>query len=314
MKFVVIGTSEFTISNAKGIIDSDHELSLVVSLSPKLLPDNSVDLGSFCAKNNISFLEVEDINAYNLIQELRNKKPDYIFSSWPRILQNNILDIPKYFVIGTHPTLLPMNKGRHPVQWMIVLGIQYTSLSFFAMDEGIDSGRILLQVPFPVGKRTINEVNSNMNQCGYEGTRKLIQIFEKSKNYIGCEQLPDFQNYWRKRNEHDITLDPRMSLEMLIKVTNSFVIPYPGARLWIAPDIYLTILEVKKAHEKDYPPNWFNYEHGYIFSTREDYLVMRVEDDVAEISPIEEKHIWKNLYKTKIYPPTFYLQKKYASV
>jgi methionyl-tRNA formyltransferase len=309
MKFVVIGTSDFTISNAKGIIDSGHELNLIVSLPHQLLPNNSADISSFCVNNDVPFIEVEDINSDYLVNVLQNKKPDYIFSSWPKILKKDILNIPNYLVIGTHPTLLPMNKGRHPVHWMIVLGIQYTSMSFFAMDEGIDCGRILLQIPFAVGNRSINQVNLDMEKCGYDGTIKLIQIFENSKNYIGYEQLPDFQNYWRKRNEHDITLDPRMSLEMLSKITSSFVMPYPGARLWISSSRYLTIMMVKKSNAPP-PSNWSNYEHGYIFSTHNDYLLMRVGDDVAEIYIVEDKNVWMGLDKTKIYPPTFYLQSK----
>jgi len=287
---------------------------MMVSLLPELLPQNAANIAEFCLEKDISFVEVENINSEYSVNELENAKPDYIISNWPKILKKNVLDIPKHMIIGTHPTPLPMNQGRHPIHWMIVLGIHFiTSLSFFAMDEGIDTGRILLQLPFSVGNRDITQVNSDMNRCAYDGTKKLIKMLENDQNYIGYEQLSQFQNYWRKRNEHDITLDPRMSLEMLTRIAHSFAPPYPGARLWVKPDRFLTISKINKAKQKDYPVNWFNFEHGYIFSTSEEYLVMRIADDVAEIHVVEERDFWHDLDKKKICPPTFYLQKKYAS-
>ena len=80
MKFVVIGTSDFTISNAKGIIDSGHELNLIVSLPHQLLPNNSADISSFCVNNDVPFIEVEDINSDYLgdVDELATDVVDLI--------------------------------------------------------------------------------------------------------------------------------------------------------------------------------------------------------------------------------------------
>ena len=90
MKFLVLGKDYLSISIAKGIIDSGHELNLIVSMSPQLSPDNSIDMDSFCLKNDVPYLETDDINSDYLIKELKNKKPDYIFSTWPKIIKNSL--------------------------------------------------------------------------------------------------------------------------------------------------------------------------------------------------------------------------------
>ena len=71
----------------------------------------------------------------------------------------------------------------------------------------------------------------------------------------------------------------------------------------------MTIIKVKKAQKKDYPANWYYFEHGYIFSTSEEYLVIRIGDNIAEMHIAEEKNLWQDLSNKKIYPPSFYLQK-----
>ena len=79
------------------------------------------------------------MNSAESLEYIRDKAPDYIFSSWPKLINNDVLAAPRYFVIGTHPTELPRNRGRHPLHWIIDLGIMKTSLSFFMMDQGIDT-------------------------------------------------------------------------------------------------------------------------------------------------------------------------------
>ena len=86
---------------------------------------------------------------------------DFFVSSWPNLISNKVLKIPKFGVIGTHPTPIPMNRGRHPLHWMIALGISNSKISFFKMDETIDGGNILIQEPFIVGGN-INSANNNM--------------------------------------------------------------------------------------------------------------------------------------------------------
>ena len=58
---------------------------------------------------------------------------------------NRILDLAPLGIIGFHPAALPRNRGRHPIVWALVLGLEETASTFFFMDKGADTGDILSQ-------------------------------------------------------------------------------------------------------------------------------------------------------------------------
>ena len=89
-------------------------------------------LGTLIAKANNKW--IQDLN------------PDLIFClGWSSLLKRSTLDIPKFGVIGYHPSLLPKNKGRHPIIWALALGLKETGSTFFLMNEGVDTGKIINQ-------------------------------------------------------------------------------------------------------------------------------------------------------------------------
>ena len=308
MKFVIIGTSEFTISCSRGLLDSAHDLCMMFTLSPGLLPDNSADISGFCIQNKIPYREVEDINSEYSVSELQSTKPDYIISSWPKIIRTTVLNIPKYFCIGTHPTNLPYNRGRHPLHWIIALDIQETKLSFFKMDEGVDTGDLLLQVPFTVvTDNTINDVNDKMNHAAYEGTKKLCQKFQSHTSYQGEKQNHELANYWRKRTPHDITLDLRMPANLIIRIVRSFTLPYPCANL-IFRTHTLKIKKAKVVKTALQAEELKRIEPGRIIGVEDNTINIKVDDEIIELvcsDQIPEELLSVNY----IHPPSLYINK-----
>ena len=62
-----------------------------------------------------------------------------------QIIPGSILEIPTIGCIGSHPALLPENRGRHPIIWAIANGLKKSEITLFWIDEGIDSGDIWAQ-------------------------------------------------------------------------------------------------------------------------------------------------------------------------
>jgi len=200
----------------------------MVSMPEEFLPDNSADLSSYADSVGAAYVEFSDINSAESIAALESYEPDFLLVSWPRILKPEILAVPRYFCIGTHPTALPQNRGRHPLHWTLVLGIRETQLSFFRLDEAVDTGDILLQVPLPVFQSdSIQDLVERSDETGYEGTRQLHNMLVNDPDFSGVTQLSGTANTWRKRTPHDVTLDPRMSAEAIVRTVRSFAPPYP---------------------------------------------------------------------------------------
>ena len=84
-----------------------------------------------------------------ILKQLQNFKPDlYVVTAYGKIIPNDILHIPKYGAINIHPSLLPHYRGPTPLQTTILNGDKRSGLTFMKVDERMDHGPILHQMPF----------------------------------------------------------------------------------------------------------------------------------------------------------------------
>jgi methionyl-tRNA formyltransferase len=305
LKFVLLGTSRFAIRCAEAIRDGGGELAAVASLPLGLRPNNSADFGAFARQAGIPYVEIEDVNARADADSLRAFSPDYLFVSWPQMLKADALAVPRRFCIGTHPTDIPFNRGRHPLHWMIALGIPETKLSFFKLDEGVDTGNVLLKVSLPVRPADeIGTVTARMEDLGYQGTLKLLSMLREDPAWTGTPQVKGAGNIWRKRSPHDVTLDPRMTTGMIIRTVRSFAPPYPCANLIFGRQI------IKIARAEAAPvagqAQWSMLETGRVISVERQRIRMKVEDGVVDLYAKDPLPAEMSAGKC-IHPPTKYL-------
>lgn len=161
---------------------------------------------------------------------IRSLAPDLIFVvGWSRLLKENILCIPSLGVIGFHPSALPLNRGRHPLVWALVLGLKETASSFFLMGTGADDGPIVSQYPI-----SISDTDDAMEL--YSKVLRLIpiQILEIVHSFKNGTLIPKVQDetassYWRKRSPKDGLIDWRMSARSIYNLVRALSHPYPGA-------------------------------------------------------------------------------------
>lgn len=299
MNIIVIGTGYFTLECARGVLDSKACLKALISMPVDKLPLNSADIKGFAETHRVAYYEFEDLNSSRAVSFLGDFAPDYILSSWPKILKCEVLKVARYCVIGTHPTQLPYNRGRHPLHWLITQGVRQTFLSFFRMDEGVDTGNILLQIPVNIGQTdTIVDLMGKINKGAYKGTKKLLKILKNNLTFEGKPQNHSLANYWRKRTPYDVTLDFRMSAEQIIRTVKSFSLPYPCANLIFENKVF------KVSSAKILPGTWQSermqrFEPGRIISAKEDRLIVKAADQAVELrfskplpEPIKEaRHI-----------------------
>ena len=308
MNIAVIGSCELSLCFAQTLANNDIKVCAMVSLTKENYTNNSINLEDYARLNNINYFEAIDINSRESINFLKKFELDYVLSAWPKIIRRDLLGIPKYGVIGTHPTPLPRNKGRHPLHWMIAMGIAKSSFSFFKMDEGVDTGNILIQEAFDIGVN-INNANENMIAAGKKGLNILIETLKRNPNIIGFKQLTNAGNYWRKRDFNDITIDPRMSARAIIRLVNSFSHPYPLVRLYIGINSYLNISMASIVEFDELPQDWINYEFGYIFAVKKNSINIRVDDSVLNLKVNNQDLNTQKLVEKKIHPPAFYFIK-----
>jgi len=145
------GTPEYSIPSLDIFIKSKHEVIGVVSQ-----PDKKRSRGNRLISSPVkSFAEKESIKIYtpakirdniDFINELKSLSCDlFIVIAYGKILPKEILEIPKFGCWNAHASLLPRWRGAAPIQWSLIKGDEFTGVGIMKMNEGLDTGDLLLE-------------------------------------------------------------------------------------------------------------------------------------------------------------------------
>jgi methionyl-tRNA formyltransferase len=155
MRIVFMGTPDFAVPTLAALLRSTHTVVGVVTQ-----PDRPKGRGQELSTSPIKQLALQ--HQLPILQPLKMKDPAFLeaLAAWKpdlivvaafgRILPNIILDIPPRGCINVHASLLPKYRGAGPIQWSIIRGEQETGITTMRMDEGMDTGAILLQEKVPI--------------------------------------------------------------------------------------------------------------------------------------------------------------------
>ena len=150
MRIVFFGTPEFAVPSLSMLLNSGEEVSAVVTQTDKRRgrdriatapPVKELALGS-----GTRTLQPRSIREAEFFHELERMAPDLIVVvAYGKILPSQVLAIPPHGCINVHASLLPQYRGAAPIQWAILNGEKKTGITTMLMDEGLDTGPILLQ-------------------------------------------------------------------------------------------------------------------------------------------------------------------------
>ena len=212
------------------LINEINIITLVTLPSGSKNISDYVDLHDLCFQNKIPVIDTNNINDSSTSSKIKSFNPDYIFIlGWSQILKKNILDIPNKFVVGSHPSLLPEGKGRAPVPWTIIQGLSSSAITLFRMDEGVDSGQILIQkiIDFNSEINATELYNLVAENLGIAFVELHNQILSNTITF--SEQNMTKGSYRSKRTEKDGLIDFNLSAYEIDKLIRAVTHPYPGA-------------------------------------------------------------------------------------
>jgi len=150
-KIIFAGTPEFAATNLRELIHSPHEICAVLTQ-----PDRPAGRGrkltaspvkQLAAAHNINILQPTSLKNDTTIEGLlREMQADImVVVAYGLILPKTILDLPKYGCLNVHASILPRWRGAAPIQRAIIAGDSETGVTIMQMDEGLDTGRMLLK-------------------------------------------------------------------------------------------------------------------------------------------------------------------------
>lgn len=148
-RIIFLGTPEFAVPSLQALLDQGEEVVAVVcqpdkpkgrgrKLSPPPVKELALAAG-------LPVLQPTKVRTPEFLEELRGYQPDImVVTAYGRILPGPVLDLPPLGTINVHGSLLPKYRGAAPIQWAVLNGEAETGITIMQMDEGMDTGDILL--------------------------------------------------------------------------------------------------------------------------------------------------------------------------
>ena len=208
MRVIFMGTPDFAKESLEAIYNAKHEILAVVTNQDKpkgrgmkMIPS---PVKEFALEKKLKIFQPEKVkNNTEFINEIKEMNPDVIcVVAYGKILPKEILEIPKLGCINVHASLLPKYRGAAPIQWAILNGDKITGITTMYMDEGMDTGDVILK----------KEVEIDEN----ETTGELWDRLSKIGGNLLVETLKQIQSGIapRKKQDNDFTIAPMLNKEM----------------------------------------------------------------------------------------------------
>jgi len=186
------------------------------------------DLAPVAARHGFPFRRFRKISEE--ASYLQGLAPDIIFvMGLSQLLPPAVLSAARIGVLGSHPALLPQNRGRHPIVWALANGLSRGGLSLFWIDAGVDSGDLWRQAEFPIAPE--DDAGTVYEKVCRAAESLLTEGLAELRDGTPARRPQDHSaaNVWRKRTPADGRIDWRMSSRRIVDLTRALAAPYPGA-------------------------------------------------------------------------------------
>ena len=197
MRIVFMGTPEFAVPSLEALLKSENTVVGIVTQ-----PDRPKGRGQrlfaspvkvIAQREGIPLLQPTKMKDPSFLAELSAWKPDVIaVAAFGRILPPAILSLPPYGCINVHGSLLPKYRGAGPIQWALINGEAETGITTMLMDEGMDTGAILLQAPMAI--RPDDTAGTLSPRLAELGGRLLVETLTRLKARTLTPRAQDHRN------------------------------------------------------------------------------------------------------------------------
>lgn len=237
MKVIFMGTPDFAVNSLEAVVKAGHEVVLVVTQPDK--PKGRGKNVQFtpvkeCALNyNIPVFQPAKIREAAAVEELKKYEADiFVVVAFGQILPKEILEMPKYGCINVHASLLPKYRGAAPIQWAVIDGEEKTGITVQRMDEGVDTGDIILKTELMVEKEETG--GSLFEKLADTGAKSCVEAMKQIANKTASYTPQDHEEatyagmLTKKLGNIDWNLSA-VEIERLIRGLN----PWPSAYTYL---------------------------------------------------------------------------------
>ncbi|HJA12009.1 MAG TPA: methionyl-tRNA formyltransferase [Candidatus Mediterraneibacter merdipullorum] len=254
MRVIFMGTPDFSVGTLEALIAAGHDVCLAVTQ-----PDKPKGRGGKMQYppvkekalfHGIPVYQPRRVRESECVEELRRYHADVIVVvAFGQILPKSILEMTPYGCINVHASLLPKYRGAAPIQWAIIEGEEVTGVTTMQMDEGLDTGDMLLKTEVPIAPDETGEtLHDKLASAGAALCVETLKALEEG-SVTGEKQGESPTAYARMLTKELGNIDWTQSavqIERLVRGLNSWPSAYTRwngnvLKIWQAkalPDIY----------------------------------------------------------------------------
>lgn len=220
------------LSCMQAIYEIGGKLDLAVTLHDEKAVKKSgrVFLDEFCRVHEVELFKCDHVNDAETIQKIRSADIDWLFIiGWSQIASPKVLNAANLGVLGAHPSLLPIGRGRAAIPWAILKRLKKTGVTLFKLDEGVDTGEILHQVEIPLTDNiTATELYAHVDAMHVTLIKTAVPALLSNRVALRVQD-DSAATYWAGRKPGDGEIDMTGSVHDAECLVRAVTRPYPGA-------------------------------------------------------------------------------------
>ncbi len=284
-RIVFFGTPAFAIPSLESLIGGGDQILAVVTQPDREKgrgqKKNPSPVKELAIRHGIQVHQPEKVRDDQFIETIKRLEPDlFVVVAFGQILPKALLDLPRVGAINVHASLLPQFRGAAPIVWALLKGEQKTGITTMLMDEGMDTGAILLQVEVPIEKGDTGEtLQKKLSVLGGELLMKTLTGM-KAGAIVPRPQDHSKATYAPPLKKEDGKIDWKHSAEEIERQIRAFN-PWPGAFTRYEKGF----LKVFRAEVREEPPKG---EPGLVTWTGSDFIEVATGDGsllLREVQP-----------------------------
>ena len=290
LRIVFMGTPEFAVETLKALVENQYNVVAVVTQPDKpvgrhgsVLQPSAVK--QYALEHGLPVLQPEKMKDPEFVEQLRSYEANLQVVVAFRMLPEVVWDMPRYGTFNVHAALLPQYRGAAPINWAVINGETETGVTTFFLDHDIDTGRIIMQLPFAIPDTA--DVEYVYDGLMHLGADICLQTLDRILAADGFPvSIPQQESYELKPAPKIFKETCEVNWNLPSKRVYDFVrglSPYPGA--WttlVSPDGKETVLKIFRTTKTTQPTCGV----GHIVADRK-HLYIGTADHLLQIDELQ---------------------------
>ncbi len=233
MNIIYMGTPHFALQTLNKLLENKYDILRIFTRLDKPqgrgLEIKNTPVGEYCQNLSLPVFKINTLRKNEIIEEVEKLKPEAIVVvAFGAFLPKEILEIPKYGCINLHPSLLPRHRGPSPIQYALLEGDETTGVTTMVLDEGMDTGPILLQEEVSIlPDDTYGTLSERLAKIGANLMIKTLKELEEGK-IIPKQQDNSKATITKKIEKENCKIDWKLPAQKIRNMIRAFN-PFPGA-------------------------------------------------------------------------------------